>query len=93
VDGNKFKPYNNIPYKTVVKGDSKFLSIAAASVLAKTHRDELMKQLDKEFPEYYWFKNKGYPSKQHRQAIAEHGITKYHRKSYKLLDKQLSLNF
>ncbi len=93
IDGNRFKPYGNIPYQCIVKGDAKYLSIAAASVLAKTHRDELMMQLDREFSDYFWAKNKGYPSKQHRRAIAEHGITKYHRKSYKLLDKQLSLNF
>ena len=93
IDGNRFKSYKNIPHRCIVKGDAKYLSIAAASVLAKTHRDEIMKQLDEEFPEYFWKKNKGYPSKQHRQAIAKHGITKYHRKSYKLLDKQLSLNF
>lgn len=93
IDGNRFKPYRDIPHQCIVKGDAKYLSIAAASVLAKTHRDDIMKQLDKEFPGYYWAKNKGYPSKQHRNAIAEHGITKYHRKSYKLLDKQLSLNF
>ncbi len=93
IDGNRFKPYRDIPHQCIVKGDAKYLSIAAASVLAKTHRDDIMKQLDKEFPCYYWAKNKGYPSKQHRNAIAEHGITKYHRKSYKLLDKQLSLDF
>jgi ribonuclease HII len=93
IDGNRFKKYENIPHTCIVKGDSKYLSIAAASVLAKTHRDEIMIQLDKEFSDYFWAKNKGYPSKQHRRAIAEFGITKYHRKSYKLLDKQLSLNF
>ena len=93
IDGNRFKKYKDIPHTCIVKGDAKYLSIAAASVLAKTHRDEIMKQLHNEFPEYLWQKNKGYPSKQHRKAIAAHGITKYHRKSYKLLDKQLSLAF
>jgi len=93
IDGNRFKAYQDIPHQCIVKGDAKYLSIAAASVLAKTHRDEIMKNLDKEFPNYFWAKNKGYPSKQHRQAIAEHGITKYHRKSYKLLDKQMRFEF
>lgn len=86
IDGNRFKPYKKIPHKCIVKGDAKYLSIAAASVLAKTHRDEYMQQLDKEFPQYLWKKNKGYPSKQHRKAIREFGITKYHRLSYKLVD-------
>lgn len=86
IDGNRFKPYKKIPHKCIVKGDAKYLSIAAASVLAKTHRDEYMQQLDKEFPQYLWKRNKGYPSKQHRKAIREFGITKYHRLSYKLVD-------
>jgi len=85
VDGNKFKPYNNIPYKTVVKGDSKFLSIAAASILAKTHRDEYMIKLHREFPVYDWKNNKGYPTLKHRKAIAEFGITIHHRKTFNLL--------
>lgn len=93
IDGNRFKVYQKIPHKCIVKGDAKYLSIAAASVLAKTHRDEFMQQLDKEFPQYLWKKNKGYPSKQHRMAIKEFGITKYHRLSYKLIDNQLSLDF
>ncbi|MCF6241368.1 MAG: ribonuclease HII [Bacteroidales bacterium] len=93
IDGNRFKAYQDIPHQCIIKGDAKYLSIAAASVLAKTHRDEIMKKLDREFPNYFWAKNKGYPTKQHRIAIAEHGISKYHRKSYKLLDKQLSINF
>ena len=84
VDGNKFKPYHNIPHKTIVKGDSKFLSIASASILAKTHRDEIMKALHAEFPQYDWHKNKAYPTKKHRNAIQEFGVTKYHRLSYKL---------
>ena len=92
VDGNKFKPYKNIPYKTIIKGDSKFLSIAAASVLAKTHRDLYMNTIHEEFPMYNWKKNKGYPTKEHRAAIKKYGITKYHRKSFKLLPEQLKLN-
>ncbi|WP_456461805.1 ribonuclease HII [Lutibacter sp.] len=92
VDGNKFKPYKNIAHTTIVKGDAKFMSIAAASVLAKTYRDAFMQQLDKEFPQYFWKKNKGYPTKQHRNAIREFGITNYHRKSFKLLPQQLKLD-
>lgn len=92
VDGNKFKPYKNIPYRTIVKGDSKFLSIAAASVLAKTHRDLYMNTIHEEFPMYNWKKNKGYPTKEHRAAIKKYGITKYHRKSFRLLPEQLKLN-
>lgn len=82
VDGNKFTQYKNIPHTTVVKGDGKFMSIAAASVLAKTHRDELMTQLHKQYPIYGWDKNKGYPTKQHKTAIIEHGTCLYHRLSY-----------
>ena len=85
VDGNKFKPYRDIPHQTIVKGDSKFLSIAAASVLAKTHRDEIMQGLHAEFPHYDWDKNKAYPTRKHRNAIREFGVTAYHRLSYKLL--------
>lgn len=92
VDGNKFKPFKDIPYTTVIKGDAKFMSIAAASVLAKTYRDEFMENIDKEFPNYLWKKNKGYPTKQHRDAIRAHGATKYHRKSFKLLPEQLKLD-
>lgn len=91
VDGNKFNPYKDIPHKTIVKGDAKFMSIAAASVLAKTYRDEYMERIDMEFPHYFWKKNKGYPTKQHRDGIREFGITKYHRKSFRLLPEQLSL--
>lgn len=91
VDGNKFKSYKNIPHTTIVKGDAKFMSIAAASILAKTYRDEFMQKLDEEFPQYFWKKNKGYPTKQHRNAIREFGITNYHRKSFKLLPQQLKL--
>ena len=91
VDGNKFKPYKNIPYETIVKGDAKFMSIAAASVLAKTYRDEYMEKIHQEFPQYNWKKNKGYPTKEHRNAIREFGVTKYHRKTFKLLPEQLKL--
>jgi len=85
VDGNKFKPYREIPHQTIVKGDSKYLSIAAASVLAKTHRDDLMLKLHGEFPQYGWNKNKAYPTIKHREAIARYGVTPYHRLTYKLL--------
>ncbi|SNR44025.1 RNase HII [Lutibacter agarilyticus] len=91
VDGNKFNKYQNIPHTTIIKGDAKFRSIAAASVLAKTYRDEFMQKIDAEFPNYSWRKNKGYPTKQHRDAIREFGSTKYHRKSFKLLPEQLKL--
>ncbi len=91
IDGNKFIPYENIPHKCVVKGDATYMSIAAASILAKTYRDEFMYKIAKEFPEYHWEENKGYPTKAHRKAIEEHGVTKYHRLSYKLTDTQLSL--
>ena len=94
VDGNRFKPYNNIPYTTIVKGDGKYLSIAAASILAKTYRDDYMNRLAEEYPQYDWLSNKGYPTKKHRDAIRQYGITPYHRKSYNLLgDGQLSLDF
>ena len=86
VDGNKFKKYGNIPHQTIVKGDSKYLSIAAASVLAKTHRDELMMKLHGEFPQYGWNKNKAYPTIKHRQTIKQYGVSPYHRLSYKLLN-------
>ena len=85
VDGNRFKPYRFIPYTTVVKGDGKYLSIAAASILAKTYRDDYMDRLAEEFPQYGWDGNKGYPTKAHREAIARYGVTPYHRKSFKLL--------
>ena len=91
VDGNRFKPYNSIKYQTIVKGDGKYLSIAAASVLAKTFRDDFMMQIDKEFPQYNWAKNKGYPTADHRAAIKKYGITPYHRRSFRLLDTQLEL--
>lgn len=89
IDGNKFKDYNDIPYETIVKGDAKYLSIAAASVLAKTYRDEYMTKIHQEYPMYNWQKNKGYPTKEHRNAIREFGATNYHRKTFKLLPEQL----
>ena len=91
VDGNKFRDYKDIPHETIVKGDAKYLSIAAASVLAKTYRDEYMAKIHKEFPMYNWAKNKGYPTKEHRNAIREFGATKYHRKTFKLLPEQTKL--
>ena len=94
VDGNRFTPYNNLPYTTIVKGDGKYLSIAAASILAKTYRDDYMNRLAEEYPQYDWLSNKGYPTKKHREAIRQYGIAPYHRKSYNLLgDGQLSLDF
>lgn len=93
IDGNRFYPYKEIEYQCIVKGDAKFLSIAAASVLAKTYRDDYMKELDKEFNHYSWKQNKGYPTKKHRDAIKIHGITPYHRKSFQLLDKQMEITF
>ncbi len=92
VDGNKFKPYKDVPFETIVKGDAKYLSIAAASVLAKTYRDDFMEKIHKEFPFYNWKNNKGYPTKEHRKAIQEYGITKYHRKTFKLLPSQLKFD-
>ncbi len=94
VDGNRFKPYQDLPSTTIVKGDGKYLAIAAASILAKTYRDDYMLSLAEEYPQYDWQSNMGYPTKKHRQAILEYGITPYHRKSYNLLgDGQLSFDF
>ena len=93
VDGNRFKPLLTIPHSCIVKGDSKFMSIAAASILAKTYRDEYMNRIHEEFPMYNWKQNKGYPTKEHREAIRKYGITKYHRMSFRLLPEQLSLDF
>ncbi|MFN3753496.1 ribonuclease HII [Flavobacterium sp.] len=93
IDGNRFKPINEIPYTTIVKGDSKYLSIAAASVLAKTYRDEFMNTIHEEFPMYNWKKNKGYPTTEHREAIRKYGVSKYHRMSFRLLPEQLKLDF
>ena len=92
VDGNKFKPYKAIPYKTIIKGDSKYLSIAAASILAKTYRDAYMGKIHLEYPMYNWKQNKGYPTKEHRAAIKKYGVTKYHRKSFRLLPEQYQLD-
>ena len=85
IDGNRFSPYFGIPHHCIIKGDGKFASIAAASILAKTHRDSYMENLDREFPVYKWIKNKGYGTKDHRDAIAIHGLCEHHRKSYKIL--------
>ncbi len=87
IDGNRFRSYQDIPHTTIVKGDGKMMSIAAASVLAKTHRDELMRQLSEEYPVYGWDRNKGYPTRDHRAAIAAHGVTPYHRMSFQLLEQ------
>ena len=95
IDGNRFKPFQEIPYTTVVKGDGKYLAIAAASILAKTYRDDYMNALATEYPAYDWQSNKGYPTAKHRAAIASHGLTPYHRKSFNLLGDraQLTLDF
>lgn len=94
VDGNRFKPYQQLPHTTIVKGDGKYLSIAAASILAKTYRDDYMDRLAEEYPQYDWLSNKGYPTKKHREAIRQYGITPYHRKSFNMLgDGQLSFDF
>lgn len=99
VDGNKFKPFYDsdntppIPHECVVKGDAKYLHIAAASILAKTYRDDFMKKIHEEYPQYNWQKNKGYPTKEHRKAIKAYGPTKYHRMSFQLLPSQLKLEF
>lgn len=94
VDGNRFKPYHDLPYTTIVKGDGKYQSIAAASILAKTFRDEYMDSIANEYPYYDWQKNKGYPTKAHREGIREHGPSPYHRMSYNLMGAmQLELNF
>lgn len=87
IDGNRFKPYHDIPFTTIVKGDGKMLSIAAASILAKTHRDELMRRLDADFPAYGWARNKGYPTRDHRAAILKCGTTPHHRLSFQLLEQ------
>ena len=92
VDGNRFKPFQKTPFECVVKGDGKYLHIAAASILAKTYRDEYMAKIHEEFPMYNWKKNKGYPTKEHREAIKKYGVTKYHRKSFRQLPEQLTLD-
>jgi ribonuclease HII len=91
VDGNRFKPVLDIPHSCIIKGDAKFMSIAAASVLAKTYRDEYMNRIHEEFPMYNWKQNKGYPTHEHREAIRKYGVTKYHRMSFRLLPEQLKL--
>ena len=94
VDGNRFKPYRDLPYTTIVKGDGKYLSIAAANILAKTYRDDYMDRLAEDYPQYDWKSNKGYPTKKHRQAIRECGITPFHRRSFTLLPpEELTLDF
>ena len=93
VDGNRFKQYDTIPHLCIIKGDGRYMSIAAASVLAKTHRDEYMQKIHQEYPNYNWQKNKGYPTADHRNAIAQFGITNYHRSSFNLIDKQYKLEF
>ena len=92
VDGNRFNKYKDLPHECIVKGDGKYMNIAAASILAKTYRDEIMDNLDAEFPQYNWKKNKAYPTKAHRLAIAEFGTTPHHRLSFKLLPDQLTLD-
>ena len=91
VDGPHFKSYKNHSHNCIIKGDSKYLAIAAASIIAKTYRDKFMRKIHDEFPNYKWFKNKGYPTKEHRLAIKSFGVSKYHRKSFKLIDNQTSL--
>ncbi len=91
IDGNRFKPYKKINHECIIKGDGKFASIAAASILAKTYRDEFMQKIHKEFPNYYWNKNKGYGTAQHRNAIEENGLCRYHRKSFNILSRAIKL--
>ena len=93
IDGNRFYPYKNIKYKTIIKGDGKFFSIAAASVLAKTFRDEYMEKIHCEYPEYGWNQNKGYPTAIHREALIKYGLTPFHRRSFSLFDTQQKIEF
>ena len=93
IDGNRFKKYKDIPHETVIKGDGKYLSIASASILAKYSRDIYMEKISRKFPNYFWHKNKGYPTKEHKEAIIRFGITNHHRKSFKLFDEQLTIDF
>lgn len=93
IDGNKFIKYKNIPHQCIIKGDSKYYSIAAASILAKTYRDDIMCDLHQKHPEYNWKRNKGYPTKEHRQAIRDFGTTPFHRMTFRLLDEQLGIQF
>ena len=92
IDGNRFRPWKGVPFKCMIKGDARFRSIAAASILAKTHRDEFMKDLHRQFPQYKWIENKGYPTAAHRQALKVFGKTPFHRKSFRLLEDQLSMD-
>jgi len=92
-DGNHFSPYKKIPFKCIIKGDSKYQNIAAASILAKTYRDDYMKKIGRDFPEYKWNNNKGYPTQHHRAAIKEFGVTEHHRKSFQLLPNQIKIDF
>ncbi len=92
VDGNRFKPVDSIPHSCIIQGDASYMSIAAASILAKTHRDDFMSRIHEEFPMYNWKQNKGYPTPEHREAIRRYGITPYHRKSFRLLPEQLELD-
>ena len=93
VDGNRFKPYHDLPYTTIIKGDGRYQAIAAASILAKTYRDDYMAELAIQYPQYDWQSNKGYPTKKHREAIKNYGITPFHRRSYNLLGSELKLDF
>lgn len=93
VDGNRFHPYKNIPHQTFIKGDGRFLNIAAASILAKTYRDDIMLALDRDYPQYQWKTNKGYPTKSHREGISTSGVSPHHRKTFRLLPKQLQIDF
>lgn len=93
VDGNRFRPWEEIPHACIIKGDGIYMSIAAASILAKTHRDEYMEELHREYPVYGWDRNRGYPTREHRLAISRHGVCPYHRRSFRLTDQQLSLGF
>jgi len=93
IDGNRFTPYEEVPFTCIVKGDGKYASIAAASILAKTYRDELMAKLHLEYPQYGWERNKGYPTREHRRAVLEYGPSPYHRRSFKLLNDQMELDF
>ncbi|MBD3749080.1 MAG: ribonuclease HII [Sphingobacteriales bacterium] len=91
IDGNTFKPFQSMPHQCIVKGDGKYFSIAAASILAKTYRDDFMEKIDQEYPIYQWKKNKGYPTKYHRKVVIENGISPYHRKTFKITNPQLSI--
>ena len=93
IDGNRFKPYSNLPHQCIVKGDGKYLNIAAASILAKTHRDEYMDGIALEYPLYDWSRNKGYPTEAHRDAVLKHGFSPYHRKTFQVSKPQLTLKF